>query len=324
MAKKLKFDPNKIKKNATTVPTQPVMPVLVSDVSSSSRDAVEIPLDIIDPYTDPNGASQPFQMYGEEQMVQMVESIKEQGVLVPVILRPLNGRYQTIAGHNRIEAARQAGLTTVPAVVRPYDDDAAAIAVVDTNLQQRQTLLPSERAKAYKLKMDALKHKSGERSDLNETETVDTAQDIANESNTSRNSVFRYLRLNELSDELMQKVDAGIIPVAAASDHLTKLSEPQQRDLGQRMTAANTKKLTPAQCEDIRTYAERGQFEEVAKIVEGKKEKALTLTVKVEVDDLLTAEELKAFKKELAKLKDDKEFADKLVEFLRTETGGQK
>lgn len=319
----LKFDPKKIKKNISTT-TTPVMPVLVSDINNASREAVEIPLNMIDPYIDPTGASQPFQMYGEEQMTQMTESIKENGVLVPVILRPLNGRYQTIAGHNRIEAARQAGLQTVPAVVRQYDDDAAAIAVVDTNLQQRQTLLPSERAKAYKLKMDALRHKRGERSDLSDeiTEPVDTAQDIANESNTSRNSVFRYLRLNDLSDDLMQKVDAGIIPVAAAADHLSKLTEPQQRDLVQRMTAANTKKLTPAQCGDIRSYAERGQFKEIATVLEGKKETVLTLTVKVEVGHLLTDAELKPLKKELNKLKDDKEFAEKLLAFLKEEIGG--
>ena len=110
-------------------------------------------------------------------MEQMVESIREMGILTPVLLRPRqDGRYQTLAGHNRIEAAKRLGFSTVPAIIWECSDDDAAIAVVDTNLRQRQHLLPSERARAYKVKMDAVGRKKGLRSDLMGQGRQDAAQ----------------------------------------------------------------------------------------------------------------------------------------------------
>lgn len=229
MAKGLKFDPSALNAGIAPKKMKPILP------TSEEREAVEIPLTLIDPYTDSEGRGQPFQMYGKEEMAQMVQSVREMGILTPVLLRPKDGRYQTIAGHNRIEAARQAGLQAVPAVIREYDDNDAAIAVVDTNLRQRQHLLPSERAKAYKVMADALGRKQGKRSDLADGKS-DRAQLIADQSKESRRNIFRYLALNELTPSLLQKVDTKVVSVETAGT-LTSLPEPEQRHLEQLMTA---------------------------------------------------------------------------------------
>lgn len=156
----------------------------------------------------------PFKMYTEERMAEMVDSVKEHGVIAPILVRPnKHGTgYEIISGHNRVEACRRAGIKEIPATIRDLDDDTAIILMVDSNLRQRDKLLPSEKAKAYQMKMDAMK-RQGQRTDLTSsqlgTKLKRTDQIIAEEAGESRNQVQRYIRLNNLIPVLMDFVDDG-------------------------------------------------------------------------------------------------------------------
>ena len=139
----------------------------------------------------------PFKVLDNEEMDQLVESIRTQGVLNPVVVRPLeDGTYEVISGHRRLHACKKAGIETIPALVVEMDRDAAAIALVDSNLH-REHILPSEKAFAYKLKMDALKQQ-GLRTDLTSSQVatkLDSATEIGKKQGDSRDTVFRYIRL---------------------------------------------------------------------------------------------------------------------------------
>ena len=146
-------------------------------------------------------------------MAEMVESVQEQGVITPILVRPRNegGGFEIISGHNRVEACRRAGIETIPATIRDLDDDTAIILMVDSNLKQREKLLPTEKAKAFKMKMEAMK-RQGARSDLTSSQIgtkLRTDQIIANEAGESRNQVQRYIRLNSLIPALQEAVDDG-------------------------------------------------------------------------------------------------------------------
>lgn len=132
-----------------------------------------LPLAALDPWTDEAGKPQPFKPYTQAQMEELTENIRVNGVIEPIRARPMpSGRFQIIAGHNRVEAARRAGLTTVPAIVEEADDARAAIMLVDSNLQHREKLLPSELAFAYKLKLDNLPKRKAGRPSKNEGQLV--------------------------------------------------------------------------------------------------------------------------------------------------------
>ena len=170
----------------------------------------ELPLDDLHPFKD-----HPFRLYTEEKMTEMVESVQEHGVISPILVRPdKNGGYEIVSGHNRVEACRRAGMNRIPATVRELDDDTAIILMVDSNLRQRDKLLPSEKAKAYQMKMDALK-RQGERRDLTSSQLgmklkrKQTLELIGEEAGDSRNQVHRYIRLNNLIPALQEAVDSG-------------------------------------------------------------------------------------------------------------------
>lgn len=163
---------------------------------------------------------QPFRLYTEEKMREMVESVTEFGVISPIIVRPNpNGEgYEIISGHNRVEACRRANMNQIPAIIREIDDDTAIILMVDSNLRQRDKLLPSEKAKAYKMKMDALK-RQGERRDLTSCHdgTKFRADDaVAENVQDSARQVQRFVRLNNLSPALMDMVDEGKLALTPA------------------------------------------------------------------------------------------------------------
>lgn len=172
---------------------------------------LELEIDSLVPF--PN---QPFDPYTEDEMAQMVESIKENGVISPIIVRPkADGKtYEIISGHNRVEACRRAGICQIPSFIRDVDDDTAVILMVDSNLRQREKLLPSEKAKAFKMKVEAIK-RQGERTDLTSVQVEQkfagkTSRDIvAEEVGESNAQVQRYIRLNSLSPSLLQMVDNG-------------------------------------------------------------------------------------------------------------------
>ena len=171
----------------------------------------------------------PFKVTDNEEMDQLTWSILTQGLLTPLVVRPLdNGEYEVFSGHRRLHACKKAGIKTVPALIYAIDRDAAAIALVDTNLH-RESILPSEKAFAYKMKMDALS-RQGKRTDLTLSQNatkLDTAAEIGKVQGESRDMVYRCIRLTHLIPELLQKVDEGKIAFTPAV-HLSYLSPAEQ------------------------------------------------------------------------------------------------
>lgn len=157
----------------------------------------------------------PYQVLDNDEMNNLIESVQQQGIMTPLIVRPLEGttdEYEIISGHRRFRAAQKAGLTEVPAFIRPVSRDEAAIMLVDSNLH-REHLLPSEKAFAYKLKYDALK-RQGKRTDLTSSQVgtkLRTDKIIAIEAGESRNQIQRYIRLTNLIPELLELMDEGKI-----------------------------------------------------------------------------------------------------------------
>ena len=174
----------------------------------------------------------PFKVTDDEEMDQLVWSILTQGLLTPLVVRPLpTGKYEVISGHRRLHACKKAGIDTVPALITDMDRDAAAIALVDSNLH-REHILPSEKAFAYKLKMDALS-RQGQRTDLTSTPLVSKLRtnELVGEANgDSRETVRRYIRLTNLIPEILQMVDDGRIALTPAVE-LSYLTKWEQKDL---------------------------------------------------------------------------------------------
>ena len=194
----------------------------------------------------------PFKVIDDEDMNSLTESIKEQGIISPLIVRLMDGEtdeYEVISGHRRLYAAIKAGLTEVPALIYPLDRNEAMIAVVDNNLH-RERILPSEKAFAYKMKMEAMKAQ-GKRTDLTLSQAAtksDTAAQIGKAASESRDTVFRYIRLTHLIPELLQKVDEGAIAFSPAVE-LSYLTTEQQETL---LDAMALNDCTPSHAQSIR------------------------------------------------------------------------
>ena len=193
----------------------------------------------------------PFKVLDDEDMGNLIESVRQQGILSPLIVRAIEStdEYEVISGHRRLHAAIKAGLSEVPALIYPLDRNEAMIAVVDSNLH-RERLLPSEKAFAYKMKMEALKQQ-GKRTDLTLSQAAtksDTAAEIGKSQNESRDQVFRYIRLTYLIPELLDKVDEGIIALSPAVE-LSYLSKEQQKIL---LDAMSLNDCTPSHAQSIR------------------------------------------------------------------------
>ena len=216
----------------------------------------------------------PFKVLDDESMQRTVESVEQYGVLSPLIARPRpEGGYEIISGHRRQHAAQLAGLDTLPVIVRQMDDDAAVLLMVDSNLQ-RENILPSERAFAYKMKLEALKNK-GARSDLTSAQLgrkLETADIVGQESGDSRNQVRRFIRLTNLVPELLDMVDEKKIAFNPAVE-LSYLDESQQRDFLEAMNdAQNAPPLSQAQ--RLKKLAQEGHFSyDVAFAVMGEEKK---------------------------------------------------
>ena len=192
----------------------------------------------------------PFKVIDNEEMDQLVESITAQGVLTPLVVRPLEtGGYEVISGHRRLHACKKAGVDSVPAVITDMDRDTAAIALVDSNLH-REHILPSEKAFAYKLKMDALKQQ-GLRTDLTSSQVatkLDSATEVGKQQGDSRDTVFRYIRLTHLIPEILQMVDDRKIALTPAVD-ISYLTQKEQADLLETMECED---CTPSVSQAIR------------------------------------------------------------------------
>ena len=186
---------------------------------------VAIPVEKLRPF-----AGHPFKVRDDDEMNTLIESIQTQGILSPLIVRPIENteEYEVVSGHRRLHAAQQAGITEVPALIYALDRDSAAIAVVDSNLH-REHILPSEKAFAYKLKMEALSHQ-GKRTDLTLSQLatkLDTATEIGNCSGESRDTVYRYIRLTHLIPELLDLMDEGKIALMVG-EALSYLGDKEQ------------------------------------------------------------------------------------------------
>ena len=194
-------------------------------MKNTMKKPVAIPVEKLRPFD-----GHPFKVKDDDEMNTLIESIQTQGVLSPLIVRPIKNtdEYEVISGHRRLHAAQKAGITEVPALIYALDRDAAAIAVVDSNLH-REHILPSEKAFAYKLKMEALSHQ-GKRTDLTLSQIatkLDTATEIGSCSGESRDTVYRYIRLTYLIPELLDLMDEGKIALMVG-EALSYLGDEEQ------------------------------------------------------------------------------------------------
>ena len=219
----------------------------------------EIPLDQLKPFK-----NHPFKVRDDQRMLDTADSIREYGVLVPAIARPdPNGGYELISGHRRKRGCEMAGLQTMPVIIRDLDDDAAVLVMVDSNIQ-REELLPSERAFAYKMKLEALKHQ-GARSDLTSRQVVgklEMADVVGQNAGESGRQVQRYIRLTELIPELLDMVDERKLAFNPAVE-VSYLKRDEQRMLLEAMDAEQT---TPSlsQAQRIKKFSQEGRLTEEA------------------------------------------------------------
>ena len=214
----------------------------------------EIPLSELHPFE-----GHPFRVVDDEDMMKTVESVRDFGVLTPAIVRPdPDGGYEIISGHRRHRASELAGKETMPVIVRDLDDDAAIILMVDANLQ-RETILPSERAFAYKMKLDAIKHQ-GSREDLTSRQVGEKLLSVAKvsvDSNESERQVHRYIRLTELIPEILDMVDNGQVKFNPAVE-LSYLAREEQQDF---LSAMDFAQAAPSlsQAQRIKKLAQEGE-----------------------------------------------------------------
>lgn len=225
---------------------------------------VDIPLNEISDFQ-----NHPFKVRMDESMVEMVESIRQHGVLVPALVRPkADGGYEMVAGHRRRTASELAGKETIACIVRELTDEEATLIMVDSNLQQREQLLPSEKAFAYKMKLEAMK-RQGKRTDLTLSPVatkLDSASLLGQQSGESRDQVFRFIRLTNLTPELLELVDnsvlkeKGVLQIALRpAVELSYLSEQEQADLLETMLSED---CTPSheQAIKMRRFSQDGKL----------------------------------------------------------------
>ena len=245
----------------------------------------------------------PFSVEHNKEMEELVESIKQNGVITPIVVRYKdNDKYEIISGHRRTYAAKTAGLKKVPCIIKEMTDEQAVIAMVDAN-KQRENIKPSEKAFAYKMKMDAMK-KQGERTDLTSCQVgakLRTDEQIATDSDDSARQIQRYIRLTNLIPKLLNEVDIGNIKLSPAVE-LSYLSTDAQEELLAAMEVEGTNKVSLAKAKKIRAAYESGKFEldnllEIFTPSDAKEENYHTVTLKIdvpyEIADLVKEEDLK-------------------------------
>ena len=201
--------------------------------SASGSRLIQAPLELLEPWSDAAGNMQPFRSYSAAELEDLADNIRQHGIITPLRLRPIGGRFQILSGHNRCKAAKLAGLRTVPAIVEDVDDDEAALILVDSNLKQRQRITPSEKARAYKLRLEAMR-RQGKRTDLTSRHDVgksendsaatsrhdvgklETADVIGEQAGDTGRTVQRYVRLTYLIPELLEMVDDERLKIVCA------------------------------------------------------------------------------------------------------------
>lgn len=222
-------------KAKTSITTENRSGSAADDAAKEQR--TEMPLSDLHPFE-----GHPFKVLDDELMGQTVESIKQIGVVSPLIVRPdPEGGFEILSGHRRLHAAQLAGLETVPVIVKEMDDDAAIIFMVDSNLQ-RENILPSERAFSYKMKLEAMKHQAGRPSKENDSQLGNnfgklSSEEMAEELGTSKNQIFRYIRLTNLIPEILDMVDEKKIAFNPAVE-LSYLKPSEQKEFLEAMDYA--------------------------------------------------------------------------------------
>ena len=241
-----------------------------SRADAQREKVLEIPLSELHPFKD-----HPFKVKDDEAMMETADSVRQYGVLVPAIARPdPEGGYELVAGHRRHRASELAGKETMPVIVRDLDDDAATIIMVDSNLQ-RESLLPSERAFAYKMKLEAMKHQ-GSRTDLTSAQVgpkLTAAEKIAENSPDSKSQIKRYIRLTELIPDLLKMVDEKKIAFNPAYE-LSFLKKEEQVQL---LDAMDSEQATPSlsQAQRLKKFSQEGHLSlDVMRAIMGEEKKS--------------------------------------------------
>lgn len=236
---------------------------------------------------------QPFSMYDESKKKEVLESIKENGVLVPIIVRKIdNDKYEIISGHNRVECSKELQLSTIPAQIVECDDDKATLIMLDTNLCNRDKIPPVEKGYAYKMKMQILKNNP------NISNINDFNENSPEGNSESKTQIYRYIRLTELIKALQEKINNEIIPIKAGVE-LSYLSQEEQEIINQVIDDEQTK-LSLVQAQKIRLKKNKITYESVLNLLKNKKEKSEKFTGKLNKQ---------VFKEYKDKFNSDKEFS---------------
>ena len=238
--------------STVVTPKKQDVELVISSLASSTDAVAQISTELLVEYE-----NQPFKPYSDKKLNELAEDIKINGVLSPIIVRPIdNGKYQILAGHNRTAASKLAGLTTVPAVIKPCDNDTAKLIVVNTNLNQRQELLPSEKAFAYKMQLEAMKHQGITSCQVG---TKLRSDDILAENlQDSARQIQRYIRLTYLIKPMLDMVDNNRMAFMVGVN-LSFLSEDNQ-DILYDLITDNKMKITLSQSEELKRLNLLGGF----------------------------------------------------------------
>ena len=252
--------------------------------AAAKEQRTEMPLSDLHPFE-----GHPFKVLNDELMGQTVESIKQIGVVSPLIVRPdPEGGFEILSGHRRLHAAQLAGLETVPVIVKEMDDDAAIIFMVDSNLQ-RENILPSERAFSYKMKLEAMKHQAGRPSKENDSQLGNnfgklSSEEMAEELGTSKNQIFRYIRLTNLIPEILDMVDEKKIAFNPAVE-LSYLKPSEQKEFLEAMDYAQASPSL-SQAQRLKKLSQEGgcTLDAMCEVMNGiKKDELDHVTIKNEV-----------------------------------------
>ena len=232
--------------------------------------AKEISLDLIDPWRDAEHDAQPFKPYSADKLAELAENIRQNGVISPVRLRlsPFEkGRYQILAGHNRVAASKLAGRKTIPAILMQATDDEAKLILIDSNLYQRDHLLPSEKAWAYKMRLDTVKQQ-GKRTDLTSCNVCTKSradENVAVDAQVSARTIQNFIRLTYLASPLLDMVDTEAIPFTAGVS-ISFLSHEAQQLLVTVMADNDVKSITRSQGEELKAFRDALDEETILRI----------------------------------------------------------
>ncbi len=240
-----------IKKQA--IPTLAESNMRLFGTADIKNDIKKIDINLLVPFE-----NQPFRPYSSDKLAELAEDIKINGILSPVIVKPVSdGKYQILAGHNRTSASKLAGITEIPCIVKDVDDDTAKLIVVNTNLNQRQELLHSEKAFAYKMQLEAMKHQ-GQKNTSAQVEQKFSVERIAENANESRAQIQRYIRLTYLIKPMLEMVDTNKMKFMVGVN-LSFLSEGNQ-DILYDLITDNKMKITLSQSEELKRLNVLGDF----------------------------------------------------------------